>query len=193
MLFNCIDSFYEPNELGLITISFLNQHFTPSHQSNQIYYSGDRMKGYPCYETSHMTASNNPMNPFNIFKKTFENKTQMQILHIKTFLRKTKLSELKASPSWGQYKQHQDSECDIAGVVYFNSNSIDDGTNFYNTEYDYEPTATIGARYNRCVFYSSLTFHSPVMKQSVEERWVQPFFIITKKETYEKMREKNET
>jgi hypothetical protein len=193
MLFNCIEDFYEPNDLGLMTISFLNQHFTPSFQSQYNYYSGDRMKAYPCYETSSLTSNGNPLNPFDIFKRTFEKKTQMQILHLKTFLRKTKLSELKKSPSWGQHKQHQDSGCDIAGVVYFNSNSIDDGTNFYNAEHDYEPTAIIGSRYNRCVFYSPRTFHSPVMKQSVEERWVQPFFIITRKETYEKLNENNET
>jgi hypothetical protein len=193
MLFNCIDNFYKPHDLGLMTIHFLNFHFQATHQSLSQYFGGDRLKGYPCYETVDFSPNENKMNPYTIFKNTFENHTQIPLLKIKTFLRKTKLSELKASPSWGQYKPHQDDKADLAGVIYYNSNSIDDGTNFYNSSFDYEPTACIGAKLNRCIFYSVDTWHCPKMNQSVEERWVQPFFLITKKETLEKNMESRGT
>jgi hypothetical protein len=186
MLFNCIDNFYKPHDLGLMTVHCLNFHFNSTHQSLTNYFGGDRLKGYPCYETPDLKSDDNLLNPYNIFKNTFENHLNTELLHVKTFFRKTKLAELKASPCWGQYKPHRDHDADFAGVIYFNSNSFDDGTNFYCNEHDYEPTASIGARLNRCIFYDINTWHSPKMKQVVEERWVQPFFAITKKETLEK-------
>ena len=107
-------------------------------------------------------------------------------------MRKTKLAELKKSPSWNQYKPHQDDKTfDYAGIVYFNSNSLIDGTKFFHNENCFEPTAVIGSRYNRCVFYSSQVFHSPTMEQEVEERWIQPFFLITKEETYNNFKKNN--
>ena len=151
------------------------------------------MKAYPCFETSEFNYD--PHNPFNfatIFQNTFEKQSKLKVLHTKTYLRKTKLSELKESPSWNQYKPHQDSDSfDFAGVVYYNSNSIKDGTNFYTQKDDYEPTAVIGAKMNRCVFYSSQIFHSPVMEQKVEERWIQPFFLITNEQTLKKFKGSN--
>jgi hypothetical protein len=190
-----VDNFYEPNDLGLMVINFLNLSFTPSFQSQNNYYGGDRMKAYPCYETNDLSFDlNNPLSAFNIFKRTFENKTGIKPLRINTFFRKTKLEELKKSPSWNQYKPHCDAaDYDIAGIVYFNANSINDGTNFYFSKTDYEPTAVIGARTNRCVFYNTQIPHSPVMVQEVEERWIQPFFLIVKEETYKKFKEENAT
>tara|TARA_R110000751_G_scaffold226494_2_gene328437 strand:+ start:223 stop:450 length:228 start_codon:yes stop_codon:yes gene_type:complete len=67
-----------------------------------------------------------------------------------------------------------------------------DGTFIFNQHSDFEPTAIVGSRYNRCVFYNCDTWHSPSMEQKVEERWVQPFFIIYKEETYKKFKDKEE-
>lgn len=183
-MFNLIDSFYEPNDLGLMVMNFLNAHFITTHQSSEVYYGGNRIKGYPCYETkSQKTVNpNNPYCPCGIFIKTFEKKTGIKIKEFQTFFRKTKKQELKDSPSWKQYKQHTDEDrFDLAGVVYYNSNSLKDGTHLFNTRDDYEPTAIVGSRYNRCVFYNAQQPHSPSMEQDVEERWVQPFFIVTEK------------
>lgn len=193
MLFNLVDNFYEPNDLGLMVMNFLNLNFTPTFQPQGTYFGGDRMKAYPCYETKNLISDGeNPFSPFDIFKKTLENKTGITPLKMYTFFRKTKLEELKKSPSWNKYKQHCDAkDYDLAGIIYFNSNSLNDGTNFYNSLDDYEPTAVIGARTNRCVLYSTQTPHSPVSTQEVEERWVQPFFVITKEETLKLHKEKN--
>ena len=57
----------------------------------------------------------------------------------------------------------------------------------YNTMTDFEPTAVVGSRVNMGVFYSTQQPHSPTIDQTVEERWVQPFFIVYKKETLEKI------
>ena len=192
MLFNLEDNFYSPSDLGLMVMNFLNLPFVPSHQPNETYFGTDRLKAYPCYETSEFKIEKNPYAPFDIFKKTLELKTVLKPFKIKTFLRKTKLSELKKSPSWNQYKPHQDDKTfDYAGIVYFNSNSLIDGTKFFHNENCFEPTAVIGSRYNRCVFYSSQVFHSPTMEQEVEERWIQPFFLITKEETYNNFKKNN--
>jgi hypothetical protein len=189
-MFSYIDDFYKAPELGLQTLNFVNATFIPEHQANSIDY-GDRLKGYPCYETKTLNFDfkkdeiSNLADPIRIVHKTFQEKTDFKILKSLTFFRKTKLDELQKSPSWEQYKQHQDSkEYDIAGLVYFNSFSLKDGTVIFDHKDSYEPTAIIGSKCNRCVFYSSQLWHAPSMEQEVEERWVQPFFITVKEETY---------
>tara|TARA_R100001509_G_scaffold24983_2_gene13063 strand:+ start:83 stop:649 length:567 start_codon:yes stop_codon:yes gene_type:complete len=186
---NFVDSFYGLNDLGLLTLNFVNSRFIPSVQPRGSFHGGERMKGFPCYETDDI-----PKDMLNILNKTFEAKTNLKILDSKSFFRKTKKEELKQSPCYGQYRAHTDaSTYDIAGVIYFNSNTLDDGTRFYKTDQCYEPTAIIGASVNRCIFYSTETWHCPPMEQTVDERWTQPFFLIIKEETYKKYKESNET
>jgi len=194
MLFHCIDNFYEPNNLGLLTLCFMNDHFSQTHQSKDVYYGGDRLKAYPCYESIGYTLKNynekNPLNPTNFFVDTFEKKTNLKILRMLSFFRKIKLSELKNSSNWKQFRPHTDNtDHDFAGVIYFNSNSLKDGTYFYNSKFDLEPTAIIGSKLNRCVFYNTQTPHSIPADQEVEERWIQAFFITTKEETLKKHKE----
>ena len=192
-MFNLIDSFYGQNELGLIIVNLINMHFKATYQPSVEYLGGDRMLGYPVHETDSF-VNYEPKCPYDIFIKTFIKKTNIKPLYLKTFFRKTKLSECKESPSWKKYKQHQDSyDFDLAGLIYFNSNSLKDGTFFFNSKHDFEPTGIIGSKANRCVFYSAETWHAPTMEQSVEERWTQPFFIIYKEETLKKFKTKNET
>ena len=183
-MFNVIENFYEPSDLGLMVMNFLNLPFDATYQSKDFQYGGDRNKGYPCYESKILDKGdgNNPYCPYNILKQTFEKKTQKKIINLKTFFRKTKRKELEKSPSWKQYRPHTDSTMnDIAGLIYYNSNSIKDGTYIFNSIYDYEPTAIIGSKYNRCVFYNSQQPHCPAVEQEVEERWIQPFFISFEK------------
>lgn len=190
-MLNLIDGFYDLNDLGLMTLSFINYHFESQYQSGMRYYGGDRLLGYPTYETKEFVDFKDPLTPYNIFMRTWIKKTNIQPLHVSTFFRKTKLSECKASPSWKQYKQHRDDNfVDMAGLIYFNSNTLKDGTYFFNDQHDYEPTAIIGSKVNRCIFYPSEVWHAPSMEQSVEERWTQPFFIIHKEETLKKYKEK---
>jgi hypothetical protein len=182
-MFNVIDGFYNPNNLGLIVINFLNLHFNANHQSTQDYFGGDRLLGWPTHETPFL-KNEGELSPFSIFEKTWIEQTNIKPLEIQTFFRKTYLKECRKSPSWKQYKPHKDGKkFDIAGLIYFNSNRLKDGTFIFNHETEYEPTAIIGAKYNRCAWYSTQTPHSPSMEQSVSERWTQPFFIVYKEET----------
>ena len=185
-----IDNFYDTNDLGLQVICFLNMHFDVTHQSGGLWYGGDRMKACPCHETKDIANNKtDQIGPYHIFKKTFELKTNLKILHCETFFRKSKLEELKKSPSWKQTKPHRDDKTfDIAGVVYYNSNSLKDGTYLFDTEISYEPTVIVGSKLNRCVFYDPQVPHSPSPEQEVEERWTQPFFIIHKQETFERFK-----
>jgi hypothetical protein len=195
MLFHSIENFYEPNDLGLVILNFMNLHFDKTYQSQETYYGSERMNAYPCYQTvTTKPDEENIFNPHTILKNTFERKTNKKIYVLKTFFRKTKLKELQESPSWNQHKPHTDGDdFDIAGIIYFNGSSLKDGTNFYLNKDHYEPTAVIAAQYNRCVFYGTQLPHCPSMVQQVEERWTQPFFLITKEETYKRYKESNGT
>ena len=186
-MINIINDFYSPSELGLMTLCFLNYNFSSTYQSKEYVFT-NRSQACPCYETDQMEESEDKLSPYQIFKNTFESKTNIKILKLQTFLRKTKLEELKNSAVWKKDRPHRDSiKYDLAGLIYFNSNCLKDGTNMYNTMTDFEPTAVVGSRVNRCVFYSTQQPHSPTIDQTVEERWVQPFFIVYKKETLEKV------
>tara|TARA_A100000171_G_scaffold50890_1_gene63478 strand:- start:686 stop:1243 length:558 start_codon:yes stop_codon:yes gene_type:complete len=180
-MFDVIDGFYSKENLGLTCLNFLNSHFHSTYQSEANYYGGDRNLAYPTHETKLFHIDTDA---YKIFVHTFEKKTNVKILKCETFFRKTKRKELTNASSWNQYKPHTDgSSCDVAGLIYFNSYHIKDGTYLFNSKEEYEPTAIIGAKPNRCVFYKSNTWHCPPMEQKVEERWTQPFFISYKKET----------
>ena len=182
-MINVIDDFYDLDSLGLVLVNFLNLHFQPNHEPHASYFGGDRLLGYPTNETN-VFKDEGEQSPFRLFEKTFIKKTNIKPLKIKTFFRKTSLDECKKSPSWKQYKPHKDPKhFDLAGIVYFNANTLKDGTYIFNKAEDFEPTIIVGSKYNRCVFYNSQIDHSPSMEQSVNERWTQPFFIVYKEET----------
>jgi len=182
-MINVIDNFYPNAHLGIMALKFLNLPFQATWQSNQQYFH-DRMKAYPCWETFYLEKEDTGQ---KVFKELFKKETNIDILHMITFLRKIKLSELKQSPSYGQHRQHVDPQYyNLAGLVYFNSNSLEDGTKLYSDSHSFEPTLIVGSKVNRCIFYRADTWHCPGMKQEVEERWVQPFMLITQQETYNK-------
>lgn len=185
-MFHLVDNFYDSNDLGTMTLCFMNAPFLESYHSKN-WKVFDRLQAYPVYETDTVNKSDRPHHPYQIFKKTFETKTNIKPLLIRTFFRKIKLDELKKSPLYKKERPHKDSSCfDYAGLVYFNSSFLQDGTKLYNDEQDFEPTAIIGSKVNRCVFYNSQLPHSTPYDQKVEERWVQPFFLVTEESTLEK-------
>tara|TARA_Y100000114_G_C11745378_1_gene321314 strand:+ start:1077 stop:1643 length:567 start_codon:yes stop_codon:yes gene_type:complete len=188
-MFNIIEDFYLPNEIGLITLNFINLHFKPTYQPRVQNYGGDRFNAYPCYETEVFEKNDEEFSNYNIFKKKFEFHTNVKIKELQTFLRKIKKDELKKSAAYKNNRPHKDDKnWDISGILYFNSGSIKDGTYIYNNESDFDPSIIIGSKLNRCVFYKSSIWHSPGMHQEIDERWVQPFFI-----KIEKNKEENET
>ena len=192
-MFNVIEDFYSQSDLGLVIAHFVNLPFDQTHRSRD-WAVTHRLQAYSVHETSVFERSEHPLHPYSIFKKTFETKTNQKILYVETFLRKIKLSELKESAVYKKDRPHKDKETfDYAGLVYFNSNSILDGTKLYNDERDFDPTIIIGSKVNRCVYYDTQQPHSVPFDQRIDERWVQPFFIITNEQTLKKYKDLNET
>jgi hypothetical protein len=158
----------------------MNSVFKETYQSREWNVS-NRLQAYPCLETDVYEKSSDENSPYFILKKTIEAKTNIKPLKIQTCFRKIKLKELKKSLVYKKERPHKDnSNYNIAGLIYFNSNSLIDGTKIYNSNEDFEPTVVIGSKVNRCIMYSSQQPHSAPYEQSVEERWIQPFFISTK-------------
>jgi|TARA_R100000005_G_C4925461_1_gene156821 hypothetical protein len=185
-MFTVIEDFYSPSELGLMSLYFMNLPLLESYQS-KAWKVSDRFQAYPCYESEIIPKSDEKNHPYKIFKDTFEQKTNLKPILINTYFRKIKLEELKKSAVYKKDRPHKDDDTfDYAGVVYFNSHSIKDGTKIYNDERDFEPSVIIGSKVNRCVFYDSEQPHSAPYDQNVEERWIQPFFLITNESTYKK-------
>tara|TARA_R100000329_G_C7572675_1_gene202737 strand:+ start:120 stop:725 length:606 start_codon:yes stop_codon:yes gene_type:complete len=184
-----IDNFYEPHDLGLMTLGFVNLPFSPTYHSKEWPIS-HRMQGYPCWESEEIPHQESDVSPYQIFLKTFIKKTNIKPIVIRTLFRKIKLEELKQAEIYKKERPHQDNEnFDFAGLIYYNSNSIKDGTKLYNAQTDFEPTVIAGSRMNRCIFYNTQQPHSTPTDQWVDERWVQPFFLITKEETFIKFKE----
>jgi|TARA_R100000231_G_scaffold3116_1_gene5748 hypothetical protein len=181
-----VEDFYSPEDLGIMSLYFMNTPFLESYHSKEWQVS-NRLQAYPVHESAQIPKSDDPRSAYQIFKRTLEYKTNLKPLYIKTLLRKIKLSELKESAVFKNDRPHMDDETfNYAGLVYFNSNSIKDGTKLYSDERDFEPTLIVGARVNRLVLYNTQQPHSTPMDQHVEERWVQPVFLITEKETLDK-------
>ncbi len=90
-MINVIDNFYPNAHLGIMALKFLNLPFQATWQSNQQYFH-DRMKAYPCWETFYLEKEDTGQ---KVFKELFKRETNIDILHMITFLRKIKLSELK--------------------------------------------------------------------------------------------------
>tara|TARA_R100001509_G_C4783139_1_gene187127 strand:- start:64 stop:645 length:582 start_codon:yes stop_codon:yes gene_type:complete len=188
-MFTLIDNFYDYNDLGIMTLYFMNLPFNQTYQS-QAWKVSNRLQAYPCYETQVFNESDVKDSPYHIFKKTLEKKTNIKPLLIQSLFRKIKLNELKNSSVYQKDRPHKDNiDFDYAGLIYFNSNSLKDGTKLYLEENDFDPTVIIGAKVNRCIFYDTQQPHSTPVDQNVEERWVQPFMLITKESTYEKHKE----
>ena len=167
-----IDNFY-PDELYADVLEQVKTFdFNPSHQPCRK--DINRYQAYPVYETNDL-KKDNPAYQY-LEKKLQEFKLKPFKMH--TFYRKTLLSELKKSLSWDNYAKHIDGGgISLAGVIYLNTQSIQDGTSLYNDFSDYEPTLTVASKPNRFKMYNSNIIHSPGVRQWQEERIIQPFFI----------------
>lgn len=176
-----IEDFYSEKDYGLIQHFLHTNNMKAVHQPNRIYYP-NRLQAYPCWETDRFSEDSFE---FNIFKKTFELKSGMEINNINSFFRTVKKCELEQSPYVGKEESliHQDTntESDIshAGVIYFDSFSIKDGTRLYSYKSQIEPDIIIGSKPNRCIFYKSNIFHSAGIDWRQDKRTVQIFFFTT--------------
>ena len=152
-MFSYVDNFYEGEALGFVALHFLNEHFINSYQSQDYFFQGDRTNAYTVKETKNILGENEK-SIYQLLKNTFRKKTNLELLYLETKLRKIEKKELQNSSSFRQLRPHQDNkQFDIAGIIYFNGSKLKDGTYFFNTLNDFEPTAIVAPKVNRCVFY----------------------------------------
>ena len=173
-----IDNFYDEKDFNLmISRTMLNTYNECWHSNNKKFYN--RFNAYPCFETK-MFVETDILH--NIFCKTFQEKTGFVIDKVNTFFRKIYSSELKHIFKYGLSPHTDNKNFEIAGIIYFNTFSLDDGTGIFS-EFEngqIEPDVIIGAKPNRCVFYDSQIFHRPLQNKNTKIRIVQPFFIKLK-------------
>jgi len=174
-----IDNFYEINDFNFILSSAMLIRYKASWQPlDEIF--GDRSNSYPCHETHRFSEEDKQ---FKIFIKTFEEKTGFVINNMITFFRKIYSSELENVFKYGLRPHTDPKKFDLAGVVYFNTFNLDDGTGIFsefNGNSHIEPDVIIGSKPNRCVFYDSQINHTPLQNRNTKVRIVQPFFIKLK-------------
>ena len=176
-----IDNFYKKENFEyMLTSAMLNAYHSYHHpQDSSII---DRKKAYPCYQTN--IFSENDLN-YQIFLNSFQEKTGLVIDKVKTMYRKIYSNELEHIFKYGQQPHRDKEEFDIAGVVYFNNIGLDNGTGIFSNvqlnEFQIEPDVIVGAKPNRCVYYSTDIWHKPLQDKDTELRIIQPFFIKIKK------------
>lgn len=171
--FEVIENFYTDTQLGQLYFLSKTLPFDATYQPRGIYYP-NRMKAYPCYETRPFEPGSEP------YKWLYDNLTKqnLKIKNLRTFIRKAIWSEVSKCPEmkYGQIP-HQDVDVDVAGVIYYNDYSLENGTRLYSYQFQVEPDILIGSKPNRCVFYDAKTWHSVGYDPACEERIIQPFFI----------------
>ena len=177
MNLNIIDNFYDEKDLSfMISASMLNTYKTCWQPNGKNFYN--RTNAYPCHETNPFTETDLP---FKIFCKTFQEKTKFMIHDVFTFFRKIYSDELQHVFKYGMRPHKDDLIYDVAGIIHYNTYSLDDGTGifsgFEDNTHQIEPDVIIGAKPNRCVFYDSQIHHRPLQDKNTPMRIVQPFFI----------------
>jgi len=172
-----IDNFYKEEDFAYMLTSAMLNSYKSSWQPNAKHFH-NRTNAYPCHETKMFFETDIV---YKIFYKTFQEKTGHTIDKVNTFFRKIYSNELDHVFKYG-LRPHKDGQiCDIAGVVYFNNFSLDDGTGIFSgyeeNNDQIEPDIIIGAKPNRCILYDSQIPHRALQNKKTEIRIVQPFFI----------------
>jgi len=176
-----IDNFYKKNDFEhMLSSSILNPYKSTLQPNDKFFIS--RSNAYPCYETTKFLKDTSL---FEIFTKTFEEKTGFIIEDVNTFFRKIYSSELEHVLKYGLRPHTDENKYNIAGVIYYNTFSLNDGTAIFSgmeeNNCQIEPDIIVGSKPNRCVFYCSSIWHRPLQDKNTEVRIIQPFFIKIKK------------
>ena len=172
------EDFYSEQDFGMMIFNSQILSYDATYQPKTINFQ-NRLKAYPCHETGIFTEGTQP---YNIFKNTFENITKVKIKKCTTFFRKIISEEVSQSPisKYGN-PSHIDDKVDLAGVIYLNSFSLDDGTRFFSHGHQIEPDLVIGSKPNRMIVYSGNIYHSAGFDPLTKDRLIQPFFINVEK------------
>lgn len=176
-----IDNFYKKEDFDFMSTATMLNPYRTYWQPNGNFFIG-KTNVYPCYETTEFL---NDSQLFNIFINTFQEKSGILIENVTTFFRKIYSNELEHVFKYGLRPHKDEVNGDIAGVIYYNTFSLHDGTGIFSgmdvNKDQIEPDIIIGAKPNRCVYYDPNIWHRPLQDKNTEMRIVQPFFIKIKK------------
>ena len=136
-------------------------------------YYGNRLQAFPCYESSYDQLKDTIIN-------RLEGVLKSDISSLNVIARKTLMSEVKQSKSYGKYGFiHRDvddnKETLIAGMMYFDQ-SFDGGTAFFENHWDKTPDIYVSAYPNRLILYHGHRWHAPAIDYTFEERKTLSFF-----------------
>jgi hypothetical protein len=168
-----IDDFYSSENYATMFTIASHTSYSAMYQPEETHFY-DRLKAYPCYQSSEFRPDDTP---YKILVKTFEEKNKLKVLECSSVFRKILSSELETIFKYGVAPHIDNKKYDFAGVVYYNIESLYDGTAIYSSQSHREPNIIVGAKSNRCVFYNPLTWHSPLQDKNTITRLIQPFFI----------------
>ena len=172
-----IDNFYSPEDFNfMVSASLLNPYDTTYQPNSNFMHRKEN--GYICHETKEFNKEDLA---FNLFYRTFQEKTLLKVNFIRTHFRKIYSSDIPHVFKYGM-SPHQDrigttGEINIAGVVHINASGLEDGTALFSSNEQIEPDIIIGAVPNRCVFYDPKIWHRPLQDKRTELRIIQPFFM----------------
>ena len=170
-------NFFDDNLFDSIKSDMRNLNYVSTYQPDTYY--GNRLQAYPCYEAEY--------NKYNSYiTNKLSNILRRDVLDFKVIARKTLLSELKQSTSFGRFGfTHKDINSNdksiMAGMMYFEQ-SYGGGTAFFENYWDKEADIYVSAYPNRLVLYDGNRWHAPAIDKTFEERTTLSFFFNTGKE-----------
>jgi len=146
--------------------------YEQTYQPSGVYY-GNRLQAFPCYEADYEKHK-------DIIINSLQGVLNRDITDIKVLARKTLMSEVKKSKSYGKYGFiHRDVDDNnkslIAGMMYFDQ-SYDGGTAFFENHWDKTPDIYVSAYPNRLILYHGHRWHAPAIDYTFEERKTLSFF-----------------
>ena len=72
-----VEDFYSPEDLGIMSLYFMNTPFLESYHSKEWQVS-NRLQAYPVHESAQIPKSDDPRSAYQIFKRTLEYKTNLK-------------------------------------------------------------------------------------------------------------------
>jgi len=179
MYLNILDNFYKQEDFNFVLTAAMMAPYTSMYQPYQNFNILSKSHAYKCHQTKELTEFDLVT---KIFINTFQEKTGKTVKKFHSFFRKIYSSEIDNILKYGMSPHKDGKNHPIAGIVHFNTYSLEDGTAIFsnNDDADFrqiEPDVVIGSRPNRCVFYDSQLWHRPLQDKNTEMRLVQPFFL----------------
>ena len=172
-------SFFSMKDFTKINTDLKELKYNQTYQPDTYY--GNRLQAFPCYEANYDELKDTIINKL-------EGVLRADISSLNVLARKTLMSEVKKSKSYGKYGfVHRDYAADdpqwqeplLAGMLYFDQ-SYDCGTAFFHNQMEKEPDSYVSAFPNRLVLYHGGRFHANCFDYTMEERITLSFFFKLK-------------